>query len=126
MTSIDASTGLTLGLTLPCAGGGMLTLTLLEQLHLVGSGLHDELRLGGLLLGGLVLPEVHAADDAQNEQADRGSTDTDPAQKPIHEVSLRRGQGRGTAGCRRTYSDGWSCREHRDPCGPAPRSRSIS
>ena len=40
----------------------------------------------------VVLPDINAADHTHYEQSDRRGTNTDPAQEPIHEVSLRRGQ----------------------------------
>ena len=64
----------------------MLAVAFLQQLHFVRVGLDDELRFGTLLLDFPVLSEIDPADDAQNEQTDRGRTDSDPAPEPIHEV----------------------------------------
>jgi hypothetical protein len=67
-------------------------LALLQQLHFRGVRCDDQVRFGTLLLDFLAVPDVEAAGDAQNEQADGCSSDSDPAPEPIHEVSLRRGQ----------------------------------
>ncbi|GAA2640773.1 hypothetical protein Adu01nite_08010 [Paractinoplanes durhamensis] len=72
----------------------MLALSLLEKLHVVHVHLDDVRRFGAplLRLDHAVLSEIHTCDQTRYQQADRRDTYSDPARKPIHEVSLRRGQ----------------------------------